>query len=135
MHMKKTLILLTSAVLASTVLTANATYNVIYGEKQINGDNIRFTTKTTPPVDPPTTPPDNGKECSTRDMSSKEASWTAGTPSYAVLAISWGGVQILVDGDYLAAEKIIAGYKYTRGEDLLGGSGYSSTYTICRIKI
>lgn len=110
---------------------ANAQYMVVYGEKQINGDNIRFTTKTTPP----TTPPNNGKECSTRETPSTEASWTAGSPSYAVLAISWGGVQIWVDGDYLAAEKIIAGYKYTRGEDLLGGSGYSSTYTICRIKI
>lgn len=133
--MNKNKLKILALALLGVTATASAQYTVIYGEKQINGDNIRFTTKTTPPVDPPTTPPDNGKECSTRDMSSKEASWTAGTPSYAVLAISWGGVQILVDGDYLAAEKIIAGYKYTRGEDLLGGSGYSSTYTICRIKI
>ena len=43
--MKKTLLILTSAILASTVLTANASYMVIYGEKQINGDNIRFISK------------------------------------------------------------------------------------------
>jgi len=43
--MKKTLLILTSAILASTVLTANASYMAIYGEKQINGDNIRFISK------------------------------------------------------------------------------------------
>lgn len=43
--MKKTLLILTSAILASTVLTANASYTAIYGEKQINGDNIRFISK------------------------------------------------------------------------------------------
>ena len=45
MNMKKTLILLTSAILASTALTANASYTAIYGEKQINGDNITFVKK------------------------------------------------------------------------------------------
>lgn len=43
--MKKTILMLTSALLASTVLTANASYTAIYGEKQINGDNITFVKK------------------------------------------------------------------------------------------
>jgi hypothetical protein len=37
--------MLASALLASTVLTANASYTAIYGEKQINGDNITFVKK------------------------------------------------------------------------------------------
>jgi hypothetical protein len=37
--------MLTSALLASTALTANASYTAIYGEKQINGDNITFVKK------------------------------------------------------------------------------------------
>lgn len=45
MNIKKTLIMLTSALVASTVLTANASYTAIYGEKQINGDNITFVNK------------------------------------------------------------------------------------------
>jgi hypothetical protein len=122
--------------LLSVTTMSNASYMVMYGDKQINGDNIKFVTHDsgsgTGPVDPP---PASGKECSTRDTPSTEASWTAGSPSYGVLALSWGGVQISVDGDYLATEKIIDGYKYTRGDDLVGGSGSSSTYTICRIKI
>lgn len=43
--MKKSIIMLASALLASTVLTANAQYQVIYGDKQINGDNISFVKK------------------------------------------------------------------------------------------
>lgn len=37
--------MLTSALLVSTALTANASYTAIYGEKQINGDNIVFVKK------------------------------------------------------------------------------------------
>lgn len=53
--MKKTLLILTSAILASTVLTANASYTAVYGESQINGDNITFVdkgiwNKTTPTI-------------------------------------------------------------------------------------
>lgn len=121
--------------LISIATMVNASYMVVYGEKQINGDNIKFVTHDSGSGTGPVNPPASGKECSTRDTPSTEASWTAGSPSYGVLALSWGGVQISVDGDYLATEKIIDGYKYTRGDDLVGGSGSSSTYTICRIKI
>lgn len=134
--MKNTnVILLVTALLLAT--TANASYTVLYGGKQIDKDNIRFINKSTPPTEGGggTKPPEDNRECSDRSMSAQQASWTAGSPSYGVLAISWGGVQISVDGDYLATEKIIDGYKYTPGPDLIGGNGSSSTYTICRVKI
>lgn len=122
--------------LLSITTMSNASYMVVYGEKQINGDNIRFVTHDSGSGTGPSVPPSgSGKECSTRETPSTVASWTAGSPSYGVLALSWGGVQISVDGDYLATEKNIDGYKYTRGDDLVGGNGSSSTYTICRIKI
>jgi hypothetical protein len=122
--------------LLSITTMANASYMVVYGEKQINGDNIKFVTNDSNSGSGPSVPPSgSGKECSVRETPSNFASWTAGSPSYAVLALSWGGVQISVDGDYLATEKVIDGYKYTRGSDLVGGSGSSYTYTICREKI
>lgn len=50
--MKKIIIMLISVLLTSTSLTVNASYNVVYGEKQINGDNIRFINKTeTTPIE------------------------------------------------------------------------------------
>lgn len=132
-NMKK---IITVLGLLSITTMSNASYMVVYGEKQINGDNITFVTNDSNSGSGPSVPPSGPeKECSLRETPANVASWTAGSPAYGVLAISWGGVQISVDSDYLATEKIIAGYKYTRGDDLVGGGGYSSTYTVCRVSM
>jgi hypothetical protein len=186
-----------------TASTANASYQVIYGEKQINGENISFVSKwlSSDPllsswvnVGSPTgctawTPdtntvnmgvsfPQTGSGCNqdqTRTVQEREqnnvsheyrnvgsiknesqtlknqtttrtaigtktveecnvanSSWTAGSPSYALLNIIWAGTLVYSGGEYAATEKVVGTYTYKKGT-ITSNSGYSSIWTVCRV--
>lgn len=125
--MNKKSIMMSLALLATmSATTVNASnYQVIYGEKQISGDNIRFVKKAPPPVEPPAPV----EECNVPN-----SVWTAGSPAYALLMITWNGQYITDSGEWEATEKVFGGYKYTRGV-ITAQMGYSSTWTVCRIKL
>lgn len=124
--MKKIIIMLISVLLTSTSLTVNASYNVVYGEKQINGDNIRFINKTeTTPIE---------------DCMAPNSEWIGGTMYYGLLRITWNSVVVIDTGlesgtnDYKLTEKIIGNYKYNR-KNLVKDEGAYAIYNVCRIEI
>lgn len=119
--------MLTSALLASTALTANASYNVVYGEKQIGGDNIRFVTKPTAPVEPPAPVEECSKDQNTR--------WVNGTPSMSMMYVMWEGVKVFPDiGNIYLTEYTYNGYKYTKGVQT-ANLGYYTFHSVCRVQI
>jgi hypothetical protein len=125
--MRKTILLLTSVLLASTALTANASYTVIYGDKQIGGDNIRFVKKTTAPIEPPAPV----EECS----KDQETRWVNGTPSFGIMYVMWNSVKVFPDvGNIYLTEYTYNGYKYTKGAQT-ANLGYYTFHSVCRVPI